>query len=52
MEDVKIMETFEPEGNLNQRFPDEIFAEKLFVLLHGEYLLVEVAIVRELHHYA
>lgn len=52
MKNIEVVETLEPQGDLNEGFPDETFLEKLLILLLGQYLLVEVSIVGKLHHYA
>lgn len=52
MENVEIMQSLESESDLNKCLPDEVFLEKLLVLLLIHNFLVQVSIIRKLHHYA
>jgi hypothetical protein len=52
VENIKIMEALQSKDNLDERFPDELLFEILFDFLLCEYFLVEISIIRELHHYA
>jgi hypothetical protein len=52
VEDVEVMKFFETESNLYEGLPDIILGEKGLILLVGYYLLVEVAVIQELHYYA
>ncbi len=52
MQDIEVMEAFEAEGDLNEGLPNVPFLEILFVFLLIKYLLIQVAIIGKLHHYA
>lgn len=50
MENVELVETLEPHGDLDQHPPDVVLLELCGRFLMMHYLLVEVAVVRKLHH--
>jgi hypothetical protein len=49
MEDVKIMESLEAKGDLDERLPDGALLKLSGGLLMGNDLLVEVAVIEKLH---
>lgn len=49
MKDIKVMKFLKPQRNLNERPPDRLLVEHGFLLLVLNDLLVEIAIVGELH---
>lgn len=46
------MQTFKPQRDLNESFPDEFFIKVLFEFLLVDYFLVQITVIRKLHHYA
>ena len=50
MKDVEVMQGLESDHSLDKNGPNLAFLEQLLPLLVVDDLLVEVAIVRELHH--
>ncbi len=51
MQNIEVVEAFEANGDLNEGLPDETLLKKLFVFLLNQYFLVQVSIIREIHHY-
>lgn len=49
MQNIEIVEAFEAEGDLDERPPDGLLVELGALLLVGDYLLVEVAVIEKLH---
>ena len=49
MEYVKVVESFEPEGDLDEAAPNICLFERGSCLLVCHYLLVEVSVVEEFH---
>lgn len=50
MEDVEVVQGLESDDSLDENGPDLAFLEQFLPLLVVDDLLVEVAIVSELHH--
>lgn len=51
MKNVKIMQTFETNSDLNEGFPNKFLIEVLLDFLLIYNLLIEIPIIWKLHHY-
>ena len=51
MQNIEIVQALEPNGDLNEGLPDKTLFKKLFIFLLNQYLLVQVSIIRKIHHY-
>jgi hypothetical protein len=51
MQNIEIVQALEPNGDLNEGLPDETLLKKLFIFLLDQYLLIQVSIIRKIHHY-
>ena len=52
MENVPVMQSFQSGGHLDESLPDFPLRKLSCVLLMRDYLFIQVAHPRELHHYA
>lgn len=50
MEDVEVMESLQSQHSLDEHTPNLAFLKEFFSLLVVYDLLIEISIVRELHH--